>query len=388
MVVALLTVTRLVVNTAHRFVYPFLPAIARGLGVSLGGAGFLVSARWLAGLATPVVVGVVGRGERRRRLAVAGALLFVVGAGVTAATNVYAGAMVGFVLMGIAKPAFDIAAQTYVADRTPYATRARYLGILELTWAGGLLVGAPAAGLLIDRYDWNAPFWALAAAMAVLAAALAWVLDPDTGGDGVALGRLRLSSPAVALLVVGGLFSTAAELIFVVFGAWLEEAYGLSLLALGGAATVVGLSELTGEGAVLAFTDRIGKRRSVAIGLGVSITGYALLAFEPGGLAVGVGLVAMALLGFEFTIVSAIPLATEVVPGARARYLAWFAVAMGAGRAAGAALGPRLFDTFGLAGNALVAVVLDILAFGVLAAWLGLRRSQTVPAQGQGESTS
>ena len=42
--IAFLTFTRLVVNTAHRFVFPFLPAISRGLGISLEQGGLLMSA--------------------------------------------------------------------------------------------------------------------------------------------------------------------------------------------------------------------------------------------------------------------------------------------------------------------------------------------------------
>ena len=45
---AYLVATRLVLNTAHRFAYPFLPAISRGLGISLSQGGLLMSARSLA----------------------------------------------------------------------------------------------------------------------------------------------------------------------------------------------------------------------------------------------------------------------------------------------------------------------------------------------------
>ena len=99
------------------------------------------------------------RGERRVRLAVWALGMMAVGAFVTVATGVYAGALVGFILLGLGKPSFDAAAQAYVADRTPYERRARYMSILELTWAGGLLVGAPLAGWLIDSFGWEAPFW-------------------------------------------------------------------------------------------------------------------------------------------------------------------------------------------------------------------------------------
>ncbi|MDH3397468.1 MAG: MFS transporter, partial [Acidimicrobiia bacterium] len=130
---------RLVLNTGYRFIYPFLPVIARGLGIPLTQAGLLVSARWITGLATPAAVRIIGRGERRHRLIVAGLAMFATGAVVTAATGVFAGALVGFVLLGLGKPTFDVAAQAYLSDRTPYPVRARYLGVIELTWAGSLL---------------------------------------------------------------------------------------------------------------------------------------------------------------------------------------------------------------------------------------------------------
>ena len=79
-----LTVTRLLLNTAYRFTYPFLPAISRGLGVSLERAGLLLSAQWAAGTLTPVAVAVAGRDPRRLRILVAGLGLLIVGAATTA----------------------------------------------------------------------------------------------------------------------------------------------------------------------------------------------------------------------------------------------------------------------------------------------------------------
>ena len=61
--------------------------------------------------------------------------LFALGAAITSATSAFWGAFAGFILMGLGKPAFDVGAMTYLADRTPYERRARYLATLELTWA-------------------------------------------------------------------------------------------------------------------------------------------------------------------------------------------------------------------------------------------------------------
>jgi predicted MFS family arabinose efflux permease len=183
-------------------------------------------------------------------------------------------------------------------------------------------------------------------------------------------------------LVVAGFFALASEMIIVVFGAWLEGSFGLSLIALGGVAFLIGASELAGEGATFAFTDRIGKRRAILIGLTISAVGFALLVPARNELVVGLAVLAVALFGFEFTIVSSIPLASELVPSARARYLAWMVVAMSLARGLGAAVGPGLFDAFGLPGPAVAAVAADIIAAGILITWVRERPDRSITEQG------
>jgi predicted MFS family arabinose efflux permease len=364
---AYLVATRLVLNTAHRLAYPFLPAISRGLGVSLAQGGLLISARSVAGLATPLLVATAGRGERRRRTLAVGLALFVLGAAVTAAAGVYAGALAGFALLGLAKPVFDISGHAYIADRTPYRGRARYLALFETTWALALLVGAPVAGWLIARLGWQAPFWAVAALALVALAALPWVVDPDVGRDpGVPISRLRFDRSAVLLLAAVFLLMFAAEVSFVVFGAWLEDRFDLSLVALGGAATAVALAELAGEGGSFALTDRLGPRRSASIGLAICIAAFAGLGPASGSLGWGLAVLVVAFFGFEFAIVSALPLATEVAPDARARFLALLVVALSASRAIAAAVGPALFSWGGFAANSTASATAGALALTAL----------------------
>ncbi|MGZ8755176.1 MAG: MFS transporter [Acidimicrobiia bacterium] len=369
-----LAAARLVLNTGYRFIYPFLPVLARGLGVPLTQAGMLVSARWITGLATPAAVRVLGRGERRHRLIAAGLAMFATGAVITAATGVFAGALVGFVMLGLGKPVFDVAAQAYLADRTPYPVRARYLGVIELTWASSLLIGAPAAGWLIARLGWAAPFWAIAVLSGVAFLSMRWVIEPDAGSAERVQPRLALDRSALALLAAIGLYSGASEIMFVVFGAWLEDGFGLSLLGLGAAGVLLAVSELVGEGSTLMWTDRIGKRRSVAIGLVVSAVAYVLLSITNAHFATGMASMALALAGFEFTIVSTFPLASEVRPLARTRFLAILTVGMGLGRAVGAWVGPYLYEKSGLTANTLVAAAANLVALVLLLGWV---REQT-----------
>ena len=63
------TLVRLVANIGHRMVYPFLPAIARGLGVSISSAGLLVTARSAVGLASPLFGPLSDRFGRRTMMA-------------------------------------------------------------------------------------------------------------------------------------------------------------------------------------------------------------------------------------------------------------------------------------------------------------------------------
>ena len=57
---ATLLFLKLVANIGFRFVYPFLPAIARGLGIDLTQAGALVSVRWAGALTTPAIMSFSG----------------------------------------------------------------------------------------------------------------------------------------------------------------------------------------------------------------------------------------------------------------------------------------------------------------------------------------
>ena len=117
-----------------------------------------MSVRWAGALTTPAFMSFSGTRGRSRRLLVAGLALFSIGSIVTAWTGVYV-ELIGFALVGLAKPMIDVSSQVYVSERVAYGERARYLGILEIAWAGGLLIGAPLAGWRFENWSWKAPFW-------------------------------------------------------------------------------------------------------------------------------------------------------------------------------------------------------------------------------------
>jgi predicted MFS family arabinose efflux permease len=140
----------------------------------------------------------------------------------------------------------------------------------------------------------------------------------------------------------------------------------LQIAALAGASAFIGLSELAGEGLVATFVDRVGKVRATGIGI-VANCLAALLLPVIGRTQVG-ALTGLFLfyITFEFTIVSIIPLLTEVMPTARATTLSLAGAAHSIGRAGAAWLSPALY-TLGFGSVTTAAIVFNVL--GLAAVW-------------------
>ncbi len=374
---AVLTTVRLVVTTMERFVYPFLPAIARGLGIPLDRAGVLLSVRAGASMMNPALVATIGRDGRRRRQMAVALILVSLGAVIAVGPWGFAGAIVGWALLGLGKPAYDVGAQAWLADRTPYHRRARVLGVFELAFAGGLLVGAPIAGWLIDTWDWRAPFLAIAVLAGVSVPVVRRVTADGHPVGGTPGTRLSLDARDIALLATAALFVLGVELTLVVMGAWLEDAYGLSVLALGGVAILVGGAELVAEVVVLGGADRIGKRATAVAGLLVGGVGFGLVAMAGPSVVVGLAALALALFGFEAAIVAVIPLASEWRPGSRAPFLALLTSGVLGGRAVADLIGPSLYLDNGIEVNALLSAGIFVIAAAAL--WLIVGDDRTGP---------
>jgi predicted MFS family arabinose efflux permease len=105
----------------------------------------------------------------------------------------------------------------------------------------------------------------------------------------------------------------------------------------------------------------MGKRRAVAAGIALnSLAGLALPVVGTTTFGALAGLFAF-YITFEFTIVSSLPLMTELVPAARATMMSANHTALLLGRALGALIGPSLFAR-GILANAVVAAGLNLTA--------------------------
>ena len=365
------TVARLVLNTGHRMVYPFLPTFARGLNVSQETVALAVTARSSLGLAGPVY-GTLADARGRKLAMMTGMASFGLGMLLVLLWPTYPALFAGLLLGGIGKSLYDPAMQAYIGDRVHYTRRGTALAMTELSWSGAFLLGMPLIGWLIARSDyWQAPF-PLLAALALGSVGVLWLAVPSDApqpgerprfSDGL---RVVARHPvALAGISVGFLISGANEVISIVYGAWMEDAFALKVTALGATSIVIGIAELTSEGAVAGMVDRLGKRRAVVLGIGSNAAASLLLpltGFSVGGAMVGLFVF---FLTFEFAMVSLIPLLTELVPQARATVMAGSSAAMAAGRMVGALVGTYLFR-LGLVANGGTAALMNVVALVVI----------------------
>jgi predicted MFS family arabinose efflux permease len=167
------------------------------------------------------------------------------------------------------------------------------------------------------------------------------------------------------------LLGVANDNLYVIYGVWLEGAFALSIIALGVASSVIGVAEMIGEGLTASIADRLGLKRSILIGMVLSVLSYLILPLLGSSLPLALTGLFLVFLSFEFAIVTTISLATEVLPSARATMMSSLMAAMSVGRVIGALVGGSIWLAGGLIAVSLVSTVMTALALGCL--WWGLR---------------
>ena len=352
---------KLLVDIGNQIFNPFLPVIAAGLGISVVTLGQLVGLRSAMGIFSPFSGAIADRHGYRlviRVALLANAAGYLLLAFATAPWMVVAGMMLAGLGIGIFVPNL----QAYVSGKLPYTLRARGLGMIEYSWALTGIVGLSLVGLLIAATSWRTPFVLLAVGMVVMSfvfgalpgihrATIAPVPASPASRWSRATASFNLRTnrrSAYATILAGALSYFAAMQIMIAHGAWLADQYGLGPAQLGLVAFIFGWFDLAASVSVSLFTDRIGKRRSVLIGIAGSLVGYALMPVLNTSVTLAVVAIAFARMCFEFNIVSHFPLLSEQVPAQRGQAMTLgSAAALVAGTVAGFS-GPWLLVTLGV----------------------------------------
>lgn len=369
--ILVMTLARIVLNTMHRLVYPFLAVFARGLGVDLAVIAYALTLRSLLGMFAPLLASIAdSRGRKTGMLF--GLAVFIASTLLVLLSPTFPAFILALMLGMIGKYVYDPTMQAYIGDRIPYERRGRVIAITELGWSLSFIIGVPLMGILIARYGWRAPYPALAIAGSLVFIALALLLPKDRPPDinrRSIWGNFRAvltHKTALLGLAFGLLINAANEVINLVFGVWMEDSYGLQIAALGIAAAVIGIAELSGETLTALFTDRLGKPR--AVGIGILLNCLAVIALPILGQTLPGAVTGLFIffITYEFMLVSSIPLMTELLPSARATLIAIYIAVLSLGRAAGALLATRLYSE-GILFNSLASLLLNLAALLVLA---------------------
>jgi predicted MFS family arabinose efflux permease len=292
----------------------------------------------------------------------------------------YGVVLLALFLAGLGKSIFDPALQAYVGERVPFHRRGLVIGFLEFSWAGSTLLGIPAIALLIDRFGWRSPFFVMGGFGLLEILILRILIEKGVPKNPQKHSLLLFKNAWRPLLreraARGALFysflvSVANDNLFVVYGAWLENRFNLSIVALGFGTAAIGIAELIGESMTATLADRLGLKRSLLGGLVVCIICYGILPYL--GQTLGMALVGLFLifLSFEFMIVTGVSLFTELLPSGRATMMASFLAAGGIGRVVGALIGGPIWLAGGIYATSLVSTIISGLA--LVSLFWGLR---------------
>jgi predicted MFS family arabinose efflux permease len=370
--IAAFLIIRTAINTSIRMVGPFLLVFARGLQADMTAMATAVSASMAASAVGPFLAEIADRRGRKTGMLL-GLTIYTLGVGLVLVWPAYSAFLIALLLASLGNNIFLPAVQAYVGDRVPYEKRGSTLSLLEVSWAGAFIVGVPLVGFLIPRAGWQSPFLTLfilgllsIAGVAFLVPALPAPVVKEEAFDRSRFALILKTPAALFGLAMGFLVIAGNSLISVIFGAWLEQSYGLEIAAIGAAATVIGLAELAGEGTVALVADRFGKRRTIAAGFIVNILSAALPFLIGKSITGALVWLFVFNLSFEITLVACIPLMTEVLPKARATLMAVFLAASSLGMAAGMFMGPRLYTSGGFLVNVIAAMMMNALGLFIL----------------------
>ena len=373
------TLCRVILNTSRRFAYPFAPVLSRGLGVELTAITSLIAANQATAL-FGLFFGPLSDRLGYRLMMLAAMAMLALGMFAGGFFPFYGVILVALFLSGVGKTIFDPTIQAYVSENVPFKRRGFVIGLMEYSWAASTLVGIPLIALLIDRFGWRAPFIVLGGLSLLGMIMLAVVIPRDDKKDGSHQASIsfwsawrQLVRERAALGAIGFAFfiSAANDNLFVVYGAWLEKSFDISIIALGMSTGLIGLAELSGETLTAAFADRFGLKRTVITALTLCLISYGILPFL--GLTLPMALTGLffIFLTFEFTIVTSMSLFTELLPEYRATMMSGFFAAAGMGRIAGVLMGGHVWLAGGILATGLVSAAVSGLGLASLA-W-GLR---------------
>ena len=260
----------------HRMVYPFLAIFGRGLGVDLAQMSWALTVRSAVGALGPLMASIADSRSRKAGM-VLGLSIFIAGLVLVIFQPYFWAFVLSLVLSTVGYLVFIPSMQAYLGDHIPYRQRGLAIAVTEMGWSLSFIIGIPITGFLLARLGWRSPFPFLLVLSGLFFLILMRLISGEAPPGGASTNPLAglqrvFSSPLAWMgLLMSMSFTMANELVNLVFGVWMEDSFHFQVTSLGILAVGIGLAEFCGEGLVAALVDKIGKTRSVILGLLLNI---------------------------------------------------------------------------------------------------------------------
>lgn len=274
-----------VIGTGTLIVPGMLPAIARGLDVSVPVAAQLITAfAFTVCISAPPLAAVTARFDRRNLL-VAVQLLFAAGHFASAFASGMDGLMALRVLSSAGAALFTAQAASTAALLVPPERRGGAIAFVFLGWSIASVVGMPAGAYVSETLGWPAGFAMVAAGSLAAAAALRLTIPAGlvvariSGAMWAALFRNRrlLLTVGVTAIQAAAQFTLLSFLVpslKTLFGATPET---VSLMLV-----ILGVTGVIGNVVGARLIDRVGAAQVLLYGVGSMLAAHVLWLFAPG----------------------------------------------------------------------------------------------------------
>jgi predicted MFS family arabinose efflux permease len=261
------------------------------------------------------------------------------------------------------------AALAYASDQSDSRERGRAIATLLTAYPASTLLGLPLGGLAAGVAGWRASF-----GLILVVAAVGFVLLLRLPGDRpkaaavvgytARLRRVLGSRPLMLALAVTMTWFTAALGMFAYVGEFYHRSFGMGSGEIGLVFIVIGVVGVTSTRIGGRLIDRVGRRRSVLVGIGCYTTAVFLLPFTAFSLPVAIANFVLWVFGVWFGLPAQQAIVSDLTPDSRGTALAFNSSA----QYLGGVVGPGVFGLILAAGGfALLAPVVAAIAAG---AWL------------------
>ncbi|MBI1736063.1 MAG: MFS transporter [Candidatus Rokubacteria bacterium] len=322
-----------------------LPAIASTFGVLPGEAGWSVTSYTLAYGGLQLAYGPLSDRYGRLTVVRATTLLFVVGVILSSVATTLTEFVLARLLTGAFAAAMIPTAFAYMGDTVPYERRQTVIGQFGATIAASQVLSLTVAGIVTYAITWRAMF----VAIAVLAFVPVFLIRqqataaPRLAGEALPYWRIAVRPAArrvYAAVFAEGVFALGGTTYLAVIA---KARYGLNDLEVGLLLGIYGLGAGVASLSLRRLAPTLGERWLARAGGIVQLVAWILV---PVAALRGVSPVVFAALGLGYVWLHSTlqTRATELVPEARGKAIALFALALFMGGAAGTAIFGRVVD--------------------------------------------